>query len=115
GTRGANYNDAPIALGDPTTALFFNTSAFSAPSPGTFGTAGRNTIIGPGTSVVNLSLTRNLNFGATRGLSIQIQANNVFNTLQFATIDTVVNSPTFGQVTGVRPMRRIQITTRFRF
>jgi hypothetical protein len=30
-------------------------------------------------------------------------------------VDTIVNSPTFGQVTGVRPMRRIQITTRFRF
>ena len=32
-----------------------------------------------------------------------------------AFIDTDLNSPTFGQVTGVRPMRRIQITTRFRF
>jgi len=62
-----------------------------------------------------MSLTRNINFGATRGLSIQIQANNIFNTRQFAAIDTIVNSPTFGQVTGVRPMRRIQVTTRFRF
>ena len=115
GTLRANYSGAPIAISDPSQLLFFNTSAFSIPAAGTFGTAGRNTIIGPGTSVANLSLTRNLNFGTTRGLSIQIQANNIFNTLQFATVDTIVNSPTFGQVTGVRPMRRIQVTTRFRF
>jgi hypothetical protein len=48
-------------------------------------------------------------------LSIQILASNVFNTVQFASIDTYVNSPTFGQVTSVRPMRRIQLLFRFRF
>ena len=115
GTLRADTTGQKVALDHPTTTEFFNTAAFIVPLPGEFGTAGRNTIIGPGTSVFNLSLTRNINFGTTRGLSIQIQANNLFNTVQFATVDTVVNSPTFGQVTGVRPMRRIQITTRFRF
>ena len=65
---------------------------------------------------MSLGLTRNINFGqTTRGLSIQVLANNVFNTVQFASIDTIVNSPTFGQVTAVRQMRRVQILTRFRF
>ena len=51
---------------------------------------------------MNLSLTRNLSFGQNnRGMSIQLMANNVFNTIQWASIDTVLNSPTFGQVTGV--------------
>jgi hypothetical protein len=115
GTLRANYSGLPIAVSDPTTAEFFNTAAFSIPPPGTFGNAGRNTIIGPGTSVMNLGITRNISFGQTRGLSIQLLANNVFNTVQFMTIDTVVNSPTFGQVTAVRPMRRIQLLMRFRF
>jgi hypothetical protein len=48
-------------------------------------------------------------------LSIQILAGNIFNTVQFATIDTYVNSPTFGQVTSVRPMRHVQLLFRFRF
>jgi len=115
GTLRANYSGLPITVSDPTTAEFFNTAAFSVPPPGTFGNAGRNTIIGPGTSVMNLGITRNIAFGQTRGLSIQLLANNVFNTVQFMTIDTVVNSPTFGQVTAVRPMRRIQLLMRFRF
>jgi hypothetical protein len=53
--------------------------------------------------------------GGNRVLSVQIVANNVFNALQFAAIDTVVNSPTFGQVIAARAPRRIQISTRFRF
>jgi len=115
GTLRANYNGQPIATGDPTTLQFFNTAAFSIPLPGTYGNSGRNIIIGPGTSVVNFSVTKNINFGQTKGLSVQLLANNVFNTVQYATIDTYVNSPTFGQVTSVRPMRRIQILTRYRF
>ena len=115
GTLRANYNGAPIAIGDPSTTEFFNIAAFSAPAPGTFGNAGRNTIIGPGTSSMNLGLTKNITFDQTRGLSIQLLASNVFNTVQFASIDTIVNSPTFGQVTAVRPMRRFQLLFRFRF
>jgi len=115
GTLRANYDGTPIDLADPTALLFFNTSAFSIPAPGTFGNAGRNTIIGPGTSMMNMGLTRNINWGQTRGLSIQILASNLLNDVQFASIDTNVNSPTFGRVTAIRPMRRVQIQTRLRF
>jgi hypothetical protein len=116
GTLRANYNGQPIQISDPTSLQFFNTGAFSAPLPGTFGNAGRNTIIGPGTSNVNMSLTRNLSFGQNnRGMSIQLTANNVFNTVQYSTIDTIVGSNTFGEVTGARATRRVQVVTRFRF
>ena len=59
---------------------------------------------------MNLGLTKNITFSQTRGLSIQILASNLFNDVQFASIDTNVNSPTFGQVTSVRPMRRVQLS-----
>ena len=116
GTLRANYNGQPIQVSDPTVLQFFNTSAFSLPAPGTFGNAGRNTIIGPGTSVLNLGVMRNINLGQTRGMTIQLIANNVLNTVQFASIDTIVNDfRNFGTVTAARPMRRVQILTRFRF
>ena len=115
GTLRANYNGAPIDLSDPTALLFFNTAAFSVPAPGTFGNAGRNTIIGPGTSVLNMGLTKNINWGQTRSLSIQVLASNLLNDVQFASIDTNLSSRTFGQVTAFRPMRRLQIQTRLRF
>ena len=68
-------------------------AGFSTPAAGTFGNAGRNTVIGPGTENMNLSLTRNIPFGGTRGMSVQLQANNVFNTIQWGSIDTVLNWP----------------------
>jgi hypothetical protein len=115
GTLRADYDGADIHLDDPTTLRFFNTGAFSIPAFGLFGTAPRNLIVGPGSHNLNMSLSKNVNFGRTRGVSIRIQANNVLNDVQFSAIDTVVNSPTFGQVTSVRPMRSVQLITRFRF
>ena len=115
GTLRADYDGEPVALSDPTTLRFFNTSAFSVPSPGQFGNAARNTITGPGSVNFNMALSKNVNFGRRRGLSIRVQANNVFNIVQYTAIDTIVNAPTFGQVTGVRPMRSVQIVTRVRF
>ena len=80
GTLRADYSGAPIALSDPNAHEFFNALAFTMPPPGAFGNAGRNTIIGPGTSNVNLGLTRNVVLGASRVLSVQLMVTNLFNT-----------------------------------
>ena len=115
GTLRADYDGSDISVSDPTTLRYFNTDAFSIPAPGTFGNAARNLIIGPGSHNLNMNLSKNVNFGRTRGVNIRVQASNVLNTVQFSSIDTVVNSPTFGQVTAVRPMRSVQLILRFRF
>ncbi|HET7220058.1 MAG TPA: TonB-dependent receptor [Vicinamibacterales bacterium] len=115
GTLRADYNGSDVSLSDPTTLRFFNTDAFSIPGAGLFGTSARNMVIGPGSHNVNMSLSKNVNFGRARGVMIRVQANNVFNNVQYAAIDTIVNSPTFGQVTSVRPMRSVQVNLRFRF
>ena len=115
GTLRANYNGAPVTIADPSVGMLFNTAAFSVPPLGQFGDAGRNTIIGPGVSNVNLGLTRNIPIGQNRMLSVQLLANNVFNIAQYSAIDTAANSPTFGQITAARAPRQIQVLTRFRF
>jgi trimeric autotransporter adhesin len=115
GTLRADYNGQPVAVSDPTVQRFFNTAAFGIPAAGLFGTAARNMITGPDFSNTNMSLSKNVTFARSRGMSIRVQANNVFNSVQFSTIDTVVNSPTFGQIIGVRPMRSVQLIMRFRF
>ena len=40
---------------------------------------------------------------------------NLLNMVNYAVVDAVVNSPTFGQVLSVRPMRSAQLNFRFRF
>jgi len=115
GTLRADLTGEAIAIADPTVARWFNTAAFTVPPTGSFGDAGRNTVIGPGMFLVNMGLIKNVDLGRPRTLSIRVQANNVFNTPPLIGIDTVVNSPTFGQVVQVGSMRSIQIQTRFRF
>ena len=48
-------------------------------------------------------------------LELRVQTANIFNTPQFSTIDTTLNSPTYGRVISVGAMRTIQFTARFRF
>ena len=115
GTLRADYTGAPIDVEDPVLLNYFNTSAFAAPASGAFGTAGRNTIIGPGQTQFNASIGRDVRLAGNQTISIRLQATNLFNTVRFGAIDTVVNSPTFGQVVSIRPMRTVGLNVRFRF
>lgn len=115
GTLRANTTGAPISISDPSVSQWFNTAAFTIPPAGTFGNAGRNTIEGPSTFTANMAVAKTFNLGDTKGFEVRFQATNVFNTPQFTTIDTVVNSPTFGRVVGVGGMRKMQFLARYRF
>jgi hypothetical protein len=115
GSIRANYNGAPIQLTDPTVDAFFNTAAFSVPAPGTFGDAARNMIAGPGARQLNALFQRDVRIGGTRSITLQVNANNLLNAIQWAAVDTNINSPTFGQVLSAKPMRTVTLTARLRF
>ena len=115
GTLRANYTGQPVQVADPTIDLFFNTAAFTIPDAGTFGSASRNMIVGPGSKQLNAQFSRDLRLSSNRALTMQVNATNLLNMVNYAAIDTIVNSPTFGQVLSVRPMRSLQATLRFRF
>jgi hypothetical protein len=103
-----------IQLGDPTIQEWFNINAFAAPA-GPFGTAGRNTIIGPGTISMNMAVSKTIQMKEMQSLELRLSATNVFNTSNFTSIDSTFGSPTFGQVIGAGPMRKAQLTARYRF
>jgi outer membrane receptor protein involved in Fe transport len=115
GTLRPDLTGLPIALSQPTTAEWFNTAAFVVPPAGQYGDAARNSITGPGTLLFDMAMTKQFPMSEGRSLELRISASNVFNTPQFTTIDTTVNSPTFGRVTAVGSMRTVQLTARFRF
>jgi len=112
GTLRADYNGQPIAIDSPTIARYFNTAAFSVPAEGAFGNSARNLLVGPGQHTASTSLMKTLQLPQGRSLSLRVQANNVFNTVQYGALDTTVNSPTFGQVLSVRSMRSVQFNIR---
>ena len=105
----------PITVANPDIHEWFNTAAFAAPPVGEFGDAGRNSIPGPGQILFDMSVSKTIQFRETRTLEFRLTGNNVFNHVNFAAVDTNLNSPTFGQVTSAATMRRVTFTTRFRF
>ena len=58
---------------------------------------------------------RTISLGETRSLEARIQANNVFNTVQYSGVFTTINQPNFGNVSGAAGMRSFIYTARFRF
>jgi trimeric autotransporter adhesin len=115
GTLRANYNGEPIQVGDRSIKQWFNTAAFSLPAAGSYGNSGRNTIIGPGSWLMSLVLSKNIPLKDSMGLEIRAEADNVLNHPNYSGLDTVVNSPTFGQVTSVASMRKMILSLHYRF
>jgi hypothetical protein len=123
GTVGALRPDrtgVSVTAGGGSLNQWFNPAAFSLPSgtPGfcdAFGDAARNSIAGPGTVQNNMALSKTVSMGDTRSLEIRATINNVFNTVQYASVGTVEDQPRFGQVTSAGQMRNFQFTARFRF
>jgi hypothetical protein len=111
-----------ISVANPNSLEWFNTAAFCNPGVDCAGTsetelgdAGRRIIEGPGAITMNMALNRTIPIKETRSLDLRIAASNVFNHANFSSINTAVNSLTFGEVTGVGSMRRITMQARFRF
>lgn len=109
-----------LMAGAGTLHRWFNVDAFTPPvNPVTgapeYGNASRNSIPGPGTVAVDMSLSKTIHFGGTRSLELRGTANNVFNTVQYATVNSYLDSPTQGQVTSAAPMRQIFFLARFRY
>ena len=106
-----------LSSGDRDPLHFFNTSAFILPPAGEFGNAARNTITGPGSFQMNFALNRGIRFGkdGQRRMDLRWEVNNLTNTPNFTGLSTVVNSTTFGRVTGSRPMRTMEFQMRVNF
>ena len=93
---------------------WFNKNAFTAPA-GTYGTASRYLIPGPGTVSLNASLSKTVRFSETRTFEMRGAASNVLNTVQYSGVDTTLGSGTYGEVTSAAGMRQFTFTARYRF
>jgi outer membrane receptor protein involved in Fe transport len=128
---GGGANLFPEQVGDPkvsnpTINHWFNTAAFANPAPGTFGNTGRNTLVGPGFSDVDLSIAKE--FVIREGIRLEIGANayNAFNHINYGNPDanvgyngTALADSFAGQITnpaGFNGNRRIiQLDAHIRF
>jgi hypothetical protein len=107
--------DPNLPAGEGTPEQWFNTAAFVAPPAFTYGDAGRNIVIGPGTKLVDLGLRKQVRIHGDQALEVRIDAYNAFNSPQFGIPGRVLGTPQFGRITSVGSPREIQLGLRYAF
>ena len=98
-------------LDNPTPEHWFNNTAYTVPAAGTQGTAGRNTIRGPGTQQVNFSVSKRFPIGRAR-LEVRGELFNLLNHDNFGNPDTNISNSTVGTITTADDRRNLQLGVR---
>ena len=118
-------NDRPNVVGNPFRAYssendmlraFFNTAAFAPNQPGQYGSLGRNLLVGPRQSTVDLALVKSFPIGERFG-KIQFRAEfyNSLNHTNFSSPVGTSNSVTFGRILAAGSPRIMQFALRYAF
>jgi hypothetical protein len=100
------------ALDNPTALMWFNTGAFAEPD-NPFGTAGRNTVYGPGILNWDVSLMKNFLFSETKRLQFRVEFFNAFNQVNYDRPNGNVSSSAFGRISTAMDGRSIQFGLKF--
>ncbi|MEO8596946.1 MAG: TonB-dependent receptor [Candidatus Solibacter sp.] len=95
---------------------WFNVNAFAAPTPGTFGNNGRNTLNGPPMTVVNASLHKVFKFTERMNVDFSANATNLINHPSFSIPDKAIGTGRIGRISGTSVgSRAMELVAKFRF
>jgi outer membrane receptor protein involved in Fe transport len=94
---------------------YFNTDAFTFNAVGTFGTAGRNILRGPGDVTVDAGLFKNIPIREGHRLQFRMETFNVLNRVNLGNPNGNRNAAAFGRITSAGPPRVIQLALKYQF
>lgn len=107
--------------GPKTPTKWFNTACFSQPAPFTYGTARRNSVVGPGLDNFDTTIQKVFPIRESMNLQFRLDIFDLFNHPNFnppvgsgRTFSTAANSP-FGSITSAQDPRDMQFSLRFVF
>ena len=120
GTVSGNNLERPNLLGNPndgpkTPQQWFNIAAFTVPAAGTFGTAGRNSVIGPGLATLDLSLQKEAVLYENLKLQFRFDLYNSLNRPNFDLPGRIYGASNFGAVSSAEDPREIQFALKLMF
>jgi hypothetical protein len=101
--------------GERTADRWFDTSAFALQAPFTFGSAPRNSVVGPGYANLDLALAKTWRLPRTSVLELRWEIFNLFNRANFDLPNRVFGSPAFGRISSAKTPREMQAGIRFTF
>ncbi|MCZ2077669.1 MAG: carboxypeptidase regulatory-like domain-containing protein [Bryobacterales bacterium] len=115
----ADYNGQPLNVkeGEKQDWIlrYFNTAAFTANAPGTFGNSGRNILMSPHFNTWDLGISKNWRFQERYRLQFRWEMFNALNTPSFGVPNTTPSSQAFGRIAGRGPIpaRLMQAALKF--
>jgi hypothetical protein len=101
--------------GPRTATQWFNVHAFTNPAPLTFGTAGRNIVIGPGTVRVDFALHKDFPITERQAIEFRSEFFNIFNRTNFYQPGNSFGTASFGVIGVAFDPRQIQFSLKYRF
>ncbi len=113
-----NATGQPTALsrGKQDPQRFFNTDAYVLQPFGSYGNAGRNTLVGPGTINWDFSTIKSVGFGEARRLEFRFEAFNLTNHPNWGRPNVTITSVSFGRVLNTATsMRSLQFGLKLNF
>src|SRR5262245_48571923 len=112
----ATGQEVELPSDERTIQQWFNTAAYTLNDLGTWGTVGRNTVIGPGITSLDMSIIRNFRVASSKTIQFRFEAFNALNNPIWDDPNTTLTSPLYGTITNTRkPMRELQIGLKFVF
>ena len=120
----------PDVVADPNhsthckSGTFFNTCAFVNPPFGSFGDAGRNSVLGPGFQIWDFSLFKTFRVSERSRIEFRSEFFNIPNHTNFllsksgpqqSNNSTILGSSSYGILTAARPPRQIQFALKLSF
>ena len=104
-------------LDNPTPDRWFDRSAFVVVPTGAyrFGNSGRNILDGPGTIIINTSLSRRFRFAESKAIQYRLEAFNLPNHPNFGLPENNVDTPTVGTIKRAKNSRNLQMSLRLEF
>jgi len=87
---------------------WFNTAAFLANRLYTYGNAGRNILVAPGTHQFDLGVHKSFRLGERVRLEFRAEAFNAFNSPNFGAPNAQVGNPAFGRISSADRPRNMQ-------
>jgi hypothetical protein len=116
---GVNQNLRPdftgLSVNSAPAGLFLNPAAYTAPAPGTWGNAGRDSITGPSQFSMNMTMLRTFRMTDRMSLDVQATASNLLNHVTYPSWNTTLGSLQFGLPTTANAMRSMSTNVRLRF
>ncbi|MBM3819660.1 MAG: TonB-dependent receptor [Acidimicrobiia bacterium] len=113
--RPDQVGDPDLPRGERTPDRWFDPAAFALPAPFTFGSARRNSVLGPGYANVDLAVAKTWAIAAGPRLELRWEVFNLLNRANFDLPNRIFGTPNFGRIFSAKSPREMQLGAKVTF